>query len=410
MANQRRNAPSGLLSDDIAGWLAGEALGNSEPAALFESLCRRLRAAGVPIMRGNVSFNVLHPLYSAGALTWTADGVDVQLFDWNAGVSAQYLRSPMHHAIRHGLPILRRRLTGRTALLDFPVLPDLRDRGGHDYLLFLIPFAEHPRDDGPLNDPQGRRGIICSWVGDRPGGFNDGEIRLLQRITSRLVVALKGRLDRAIAHNVASAYLGRHAGQAVLRGAIHRGDGEKLQAALWYSDLRHSTTLADHDTAEGFLRVLNRYFEMTAGAIHDHGGEVVSFIGDAVLGFFRTDGDPGAACARALAAAREAQFRLATHEPDDDAARIEFGIGLHLGEVIHGNVGVPERLQFTLVGSPVNEVARIEDLTKTLGEPLVASEAFANAVPGPWRTLGEHALRGIMRPIGILAPVDHTLA
>ena len=112
MANQRRNAPSGVLSDDIAGWLASEALGTSEPAALFEALCRRLRAAGVPIMRGNVSFNVLHPLYRAGALTWTAEGVDVQLFDWTSGISEQYLRSPMRHVIQHGLPLLRRRLTG----------------------------------------------------------------------------------------------------------------------------------------------------------------------------------------------------------------------------------------------------------------------------------------------------------
>ena len=399
MANQRRNAPSGVLSDDIAGWLASEALGTSEPAALFEALCRRLRAAGVPIMRGNVSFNVLHPLYRAGALTWTAEGVDVQLFDWTSGISEQYLRSPMRHVIQHGLPLLRRRLTGRSAMLDFPVLEDLRTRGGHDYLLLLVPFGEQMQ-----HDEADRRGIICSWVGDRPGGFSDGEIRLLQRITSRLVVSLKGRLERAIAHNVASAYLGRHAGQAVLRGAIHRGDGEKLQAALWYSDLRHSTTLAEHDTAEGFLRVLNRYFEMTAGAIHDHGGEVVSFIGDAVLGFFRADGDPSAACARALAAAQEAQSRLAAHEPDDGAATIEFGIGLHLGEVIYGNVGVPDRLQFTLVGSPVNEVARIEDLTKTLGHPLVVSEAFAIAVPRGWLTLGDHALRGIRRPVGIYVP------
>ena len=287
MAISRRNGPSGVLSDDIAAWLAGEALGNSEPAELFETLCRRLRATGVPIMRGNVSFNVLHPLYRAGALTWTAEGVDVQLFDWTSEITEGYLSSPLHHVIKHKLPLLRRRLTGRAALLDFPVLPELRDRGGHDYLLLVVPFDEHPRDD--VGE---RRGIICSWVCDRPAGFSDGEIRLLQRITSRLVVSLKGRLERAIAHNVASAYLGRHAGQAVLRGAIHRGDGEKLHAALWYSDLRHSSTLADHDTAEGFLRVLNRYFEMTAGAIHDHGGEVVSFIGDAVLGFFRVDGAP----------------------------------------------------------------------------------------------------------------------
>ncbi len=399
MASARRTTASNALSDDIAAWLAGEALGDSEPAVLFDGLCRRLRATGLPIMRGNVNFNVLHPLYRAGALTWTPGGIEIQLFDWSQEVSAEFLRSPLHHVISHEIPLLRRRLTGRTALLDFPVLHDLRERGGHDYLLLLVPFNGQQASANGL-----RGGIICSWVCDRPGGFSDGEIRLLQRITSRLVVSLKGRLDRSIAQNVAAAYLGRRAGAAVLRGAIHRGDGEKLQAALWYSDLRHSSALADHDTAEAFLRVLNRYFEMTAGAIHDHGGEVVSFIGDAVLGFFRVDTTPEDACARAWAAAEEARARLAVHEPEPGGTRIEFGIGLHLGEVIYGNVGVPERLQFTLVGGAVNEVARIEDLTKTLDRPLVVSDAFARHVKLPWHSLGEQTLRGIQRPVEVFAP------
>jgi adenylate cyclase len=386
----RRGATSGVLSDAIAGWLAEEALGSSEPAALFEALCRRLRASGISVMRANVSFNVLHPLYVAGALTWTAEGVDVRLLDREGRGSEEYQQSPIHHVITHALPLFRRRLTGRTALLDFPILPELRDRGGHDYLLLRVPFDGRQR--GGFGD---HRGIVCSWVSDRPSGFTDGEISLLQRITSRLAVALKGRLERSIADNVASAYLGKAAGQAVLSGAIHRGDGEKIQAALWYSDLRHSSALADHDTAEGFLSVLNRYFEMTAGAIRDHGGEVVSFIGDAVLGFFRVDVQVADACARALDAAEEARRRLAAHQPEAGAAPLEFGIGLHLGQVIYGNVGVPDRLQFTLVGSAVNEVARLEDLTKTLGCPLVASAPFAHELARDWRPLGEHALRGI---------------
>jgi len=396
-----RRASSGVLGDAIAAWLAEEALGQSPPGTLFEQLCHRLRAAGVSVMRGNVTFNVLHPLYSAGALTWTSDGMDVRLFTWTGSQSDEYLASPLHHVITHGLPLLRRRLTGPTALLDFPVLSDLRDRGGHDYLLLLTHFNEHGRVQ--IAGSAMRRGVLCSWVSDRPTGFTDDEILLLQRITSRLVVALKSRLERSIADNVAAAYLGRHAGQAVLNGSIHRGDGEKLQAALWYSDLRHSSTLADHSTAEGFLRVLNRYFEMTAGAIHDHGGEVVSFIGDAVLGFFRVETSAEDACARALAAALEARSRLAAHVPAPGTSRIEFGIGLHLGDVIYGNVGVPERLQFTLVGSAVNEAARIEDLTKTLGHPLVASADFALALERPWHSLGTHALRGIQRPIEVFA-------
>jgi adenylate cyclase len=212
---------------------------------------------------------------------------------------------------------------------------------------------------------------------------------------------MKSRIERSVAHNVAHAYLGKRAGEAVLNGLIRRGDGEKITAALWYSDLRRSTTLADQLSAEDFLNLLGRYFEMTASAVLAAGGEVVSLIGDAVLGLFRVEGSPAEACRRALDAAHEARRRLAAASATD--LSLDFGIALHLGQVIHGNVGVPERLQFTVVGSAVNEIVRVQDLTKQLGCPLLATAPFAAAVPGPWRPVGEHVLRGLETPMPILA-------
>jgi adenylate cyclase len=140
---------------------------------------------------------------------------------------------------------------------------------------------------------------------------------------------------------------------------------------------------------------------MTASAVLDHGGEVVSLVGDAVLGLFRVEGAPQEACGRALAAALDSRRRLAA-SPSVDGLVLDFGIALHLGEVIYGNVGVPERLQFTLVGSAVNEVVRVQDLTKTLGCPLVATAAFAGAAPGAWRPVGDHILRGFEKPVPIV--------
>ena len=236
----KRSGSSSVLADGVAAWLADQALGNSQPSDLFDSMCRRLRATGIPVMRAHVSFAVLHPLYTAAALKWSAEGVDVRFMRLDDTETDAYLRSPIKHVLHYGLPLLRRRLTGRTALLDFPVLTEFRDMGGHDYLLFAVPFEE-----ALSGNEKRRRGITCSWTCDRPSGFTDGEISTLQRLTNRLAVALKARLERGIADNVASAYLGRDAGQAVLSGAIHRGDGEKIDAALWYSDLRHSSALAD---------------------------------------------------------------------------------------------------------------------------------------------------------------------
>lgn len=378
---------SSVLSSAIIEWLADEALHQSEPATLYGELCLRLRAVGIPVMRGQVAFRVLHPLYDASALTWNAkQDVLVENFRPEQSGQEQFLRSPVGYALTHRLPVFRRRLTGPTALLDFEVLKDFRGLGGTDYLIFLISF-----------DASGQNGVICSWLGDRAAGFTDDEIAELQRVTRELGIAMKSRLERSVAENIAHAYLGRRAGQAVLNGSIRRGDGEKITAALWYSDLRRSTELADRLSTEDFLELLGRYFEMTAAAVLDHGGEVVSLIGDAVLGLFRVEGSSQEACARALAAAHEARRRLDVSQPE-----LDFGISLHLGQMIYGNVGVPERLQFTVVGAVVNEVVRVQDLTKPLGYPVLATATFADAVGGSWRPLGEHRLRGRETPMPIL--------
>jgi len=389
--NERETA-SRELGNAIVEWLADEALRESDPTNLFGELCRRLRAIGVPIMRAQLAFRVLHPLYNASTLTWyPAKGVVVEHFSREQSTQEPFLRSPPGYVVTHRLPVLRRRLTGATALLDFEVLEELRAQGGTDYIVFLNSF-----------DSVGQSGFICSWLGDRGAGFTDDEIAELRRVTRQLGIALKSKIERNVAQNVAHAYLGKHAGRAVLSGLIRRGDGEKITAALWYSDLRGSTQLSERLSTEDFLNLLGRYFEMTASAVLDHGGEVVSLIGDAVLGLFRVEGSAEEACGRALAAAHEARQRLAMAPPETTGPALDFGIALHLGQVIYGNVGVPERLQFTVVGAAVNEVVRVQDLTKTLDCSLLATAAFADAVAGPWRSLGEHILRGFETPVPIL--------
>jgi adenylate cyclase len=381
-----------VLGSAIVEWLADEALQDSEPAKLYGELCLRLRGVGMPILRGHVAFRVLHPLYDASTMDWTAEGgVVVEHFRPGQGGRDDFLRGPLGHAMIHRLPVLRRRLTGDTALMDFAVLEEFRTLGGTDYVVFAVPF-----------DPAGDNGVLYSWLGDRAAGFTDQEIVQLQRIARELSIALKSKIERGVAQNIAHAYLGKRAGQAVLNGLIRRGDGEKITAALWYSDLRHSTQLADRLPAEAFLQLLGRYFEMTAASVLDHGGEVVSLIGDAVLGLFRFEGAPDEACGRALAAANEARRRLSTSQPGAADVAFDFGIALHVGQVIYGNVGVPERLQFTLVGSAVNEVVRVQDLTKSLGHPLLATGSFARAAAGAWHPLGEHLLRGLETPMPIL--------
>jgi adenylate cyclase len=207
-------------------------------------------------------------------------------------------------------------------------------------------------------------------------------------------------------------YLGRQTGARVLNGKVRRGDGESLQAVIWFSDLRGSTPLAESMDAACFLETLNGYFDCMAGAVLAHGGEVLRYIGDAALAIFpfaaddtcATDPTPPRA---ALAAALDARDRMAAYNARrqaDDKPALAHGIGLHVGRVTYGNIGVQTRLEFTVIGAAANTAARIEGLSKRLGETIVVSEAFRRRHPGPWRDLGAHALRGVDTPVPVYAP------
>ena len=385
-----------------ADWLMDQALGNADFETMFAGCCERLLAAGVPLWRGHITFQVLHPLYSGMGLTWQRGGA-VELLNYphsgNAQVTEAFKASPLYHMIRTGIPYLRRRLVGSETIVDFPFLAELRDRGATDYFGFLIYFGEDHLD-----------GIVGSWATDRSSGFSDLDIQSLLRVQKRLGVACKMLMKHQIARNVVTTYLGRNAGLRVLRGQIHRGEGERTRAVIWYCDLRGSSALADALGPEEFISCLNDYFECTGGAVMAEGGEILNFIGDAVLAIFPIEkGKRGVrnACKRALKASSDSQNRMARlnkKRGEEGAAPLSFGLALHLGTVVFGNIGLPERLSFSVIGATVNEVARLEALTKELGRPVLASETFAQHTTIDWEKLGKHKLRGIGEPIEVMAP------
>ena len=394
---------SGTLIDDIASWLMASTLGATPFEEIFSGCCERLFATGLPLARAHISYRILHPLYGAMSHTWIRGaGLEVEghgHFDDNQTAPEAWLRSPLRHLIMHRLPFLRRRLTGPDAVIDFPMLEDLRDAGATDYFGYSILFGGAEPD-----------GLVGSWASDRPSGFRDADIATLRRIQQRLGVACKMRIKGEIAENVVSTYLGRDAGLRVLNGQIRRGDGETLRAAFWYSDLRGSTRLAEALEPTEFINVLNSYFEAAAGAVVAHGGEILGFIGDAVLAIFPiAEGGSSAAdaCGRCVLAQADAEARLAAVNQEREAhghEPLRFGLGLHVGDAVFGNIGIPERLAFTVIGAPVNEVARLEGLTKDLGEPVLATDAFVCHLETPWRSLGRHEMRGVEATVELFAP------
>jgi adenylate cyclase len=402
MNTASRTAASRTLLKLTSQWLMDQALAETSLKDVVNGLCERLLAAGVPIARAHVSFAVLHPLYrSIGYTWWRGKGLTVEGYrhDATSDGSNRFLKSPYFHLLHHGLEHLRRRLdTGGEA--EFPIIDDLRALAMTDYIAYASAF-----------DPDRLRGMVGSWSTDQSGGFAESEINALIDIQRTFAVTCKSALRGDIAKSVLSTYIGKDAGSRVLLGQVKRGDGETIRAALVFGDLRDSTRLAEELGRQDYIESLNAYFDSVAGAFADAGGEILSFVGDGFLAIFpceRHKRETQEACLKVLQASEEAIRRMAaTNRERAESGRpaLQFGLGLHIGNVMFGNVGLADRLTFSAFGSAVNTASRLEDLTKVHGTPVVASQDFRDYAGGRWELLGEEALRGLDHPVPVWAPV-----
>ena len=373
----------------LVNWLVRDAWMSKSSRDLVMHFSDAMIAAGFPLWRLRLLVRTLNPLLFALVYTWQRDGDEVSESEVSHEVlqGEQYRNSPFALVI-NGEGGVRRRLEGPNVRLDFPVLEDLVAEGATDYVAMPLRFS-----DGQLN--------ILTLVSDRPGGFSTEELGQIYEILPTLSRLFESHALRLSSSTLLRTYLGSDAGQRVMDGLVKRGDGEDIHAAIWITDLRDSTSLAASLSREDYLSLLNRYFDSVAGAVLDHGGEVLKFIGDSVLAIFAID-DPDQkepeACARALAAANEASQRIEAVNKEraaDGVPLLEFGIGLHRGDLTYGNIGTTKRLDFTVIGSAVNEAARIESLSKTLSRQILISSAFGESVPDPMISLGHHTLRGV---------------
>ena len=385
-------------ANPIVEWLLREAWEALTSRELLGRFCRRLVQAGIPVSRGRLLLRTLHPQLAANGYTWEleTDAVEKWEGSYEALESDQFQNSPFVPIIE-GAGGVRRRLEGPNPLLDFPVLEDLRAEGATDYAAMPLTFS-----NGQIN--------ILTLASNTPGGFSTSDLGKIHEILPSLSRLFEVHALHRTSATLLKTFLGRHTGSQVLRGRVKRGDGEKIHAVIWFCSLRGSTPLAESMSMEDFLEHLNRFFDCLAGAVIDHDGEVLRFVGDAVLAIFpigesgHAGGAPACdaeeACMKAITAARDAEKRVAELNAqcaETGLQPIEFGIGLHVGDVMYGNIGVPQRLEFTVIGPAANEAARIEDLTKTVGHPIVISSDLALHYPGSLQSLGDHVLRGVER-------------
>ena len=373
-------------------WVTREAWQAATPQEMIATLALRLVAGGFPLWRLRLLIRTLHPQLFATSFAWRSDGDGVETTRASHAVleSRAYLDSPFAPILR-GEGGVRRRLEGPQPKLDYPILQDLHAEGGTDYVAMPLRFS-----DGQIN--------IITLVSREAGGFSTAQLGLLYEILPVLSRLFEVFALQDTAATLLGTYLGRRTGSEVLHGLIRRGDGRDIDAAIWLCDLRDSTVLSESMSREAYLESLNQFFDCMVEPIVEHGGEVLKYIGDAVLAIFPIE-EPGSpaheACARALAAAADARARveqLNRERGERAEPPLAYGIGLHRGSLTYGNIGSADRLDFTIVGTAVNQVARIENLTKILHVPLLISSAFAASFGGELIPLGRHQLRGVALP------------
>lgn len=371
----------------LVNWLCEEARLETDRGAFIAAFAERLRSVGVPVDRLTTGIPILHPQIDTTSILWQVGKGAIERA-WLMQPENYQMRanSPLHSAYFEGKGT-RCRITSTPEPGEFGIIPDLREEGFTDYLVLPVPFA-----DGS------NKALTFGTKG--PEGFGEDHVELLRALVPTLGVILELQTARRTAETLLTTYLGAQAGKRVLDGQIKRGDADAIHAVIWFSDLRGSTPLADSMAPEAFMALLNDYLECMATAVLEHGGEVLRFIGDAALGIFPISAElpVQAACQEAVAAARDAIARMeainASRREREERA-VEFGVGLHLGDVLYGNIGARARLEFTVTGAAANEAARIEGLCKKLGQHLLLSEPVAHHLADETIDLGTHLLRGV---------------
>lgn len=384
----------------ISTWLVERGLAGASETELLHGFCERCRTAGVRLSRGIALIDTLHPIYEGRAFRWRDGGREesstLEYGRTNEGTAAaNWQRSTFQHLLNTGGQELRRRL-GPDDPTEFWQLDTMKADGETDYVAFVHRFASEAAI-GEMDC------VYSQWTTRDAEGFGEGDLAALRRLVPPLALAMKCASLARIPATLVEVYLGRDAGQRVLSGRIMRGVTERIGAVLWFSDLRGYTSITDTAPPDAIIPLLNDYAEAVVSAVHDAGGDVLKLIGDGTLAVFKAE-RPEDACRSALHAEAGLRLRLAAlngRRAAEGRPVTEVYLGLHIGEVLFGNVGSEERLDFTVVGPAVNEVSRIAAMCRSVDRPVVLSADFAAATPEPERarlvSVGRFALRGVGR-------------
>ena len=390
-----QSGDDGHVQGALIDWLMRKAWLCPDPVTLTRQFANRLISDGVAISRLNVTIWSLHPQIAGTSYVWRRETDDVK--ENNARhenlKNDAYVNSPVRY-VSEGMGGVRQPLAGPfmdgNTEFSFPIMNELRAEGATDYVAMPLPFS-----NGQIN--------VLTLASDHPDGFTTANLGLIFECTAVISRFYEVLTQRANAGVLLETYLGKRTGERVLGGEIRRGDGEDIEATILFCDLRHSSRLAGSLSREQYLTLLNGFFEAADGILRDHGGEVLKFIGDAVLAIFPA-ADGRASCSKALAAASALEGAVQEMQVPGTGESLSCAIGASFGQVTYGNVGSLDRLDFTVIGSAANIAARLADLGKTIGHTILVSDAVADGAGGGLIPLGSHDLHNVARPVEVFAP------
>ncbi|WP_409363883.1 adenylate/guanylate cyclase domain-containing protein [Bradyrhizobium sp. BR 10261] len=387
--------PAATLADGVVDWLTTGTHNERFIDNIFAEMCIRVQQAGIPLKRSTLHVLIQHPQWLGARFMW-ADGMreaEIARVDFDVRERSEYIGSPANE-MQNGATEVRENLERDPTLGRKHALYDeMRSKGLTDYVAW------------PLYHTLGKRHLV-TFATDRRGGFEDAHIAALKKLLPVLALVSEIRIKNRLARTLLETYVGSHAGELILAGATRRGTGTTVRAAIMICDLRDFTKISDNWPRDDVIDLLNDYFDAMSDPIAKHGGEILKFIGDGLLAIFPLS-QPNA-CAnllRAVTEARQAMAALNARNNGTGRAPLNYGIGVHVGDVMYGNIGSKSRLDFTVIGPAVNMASRLEALTKQIGKKVLLSRDFAELVDREFELerVGKHVVRGFSDPIELFA-------
>jgi len=376
-------------------WLVNETRNERYIDNLLVQLCDRLRDEGIPVSRATMHFRTHHPQWLGARILWKTGMTEAKIttFDYGIENTPEFLRSPVNEIfsgaaeVRKAIEALRPG-DGHAEFYD-----DLKREGVTEYIAW------------PMEHTLGKRHIV-TFASDRPGGFLEEHVNYLKDLLPALTMVTEIRLKNIMARTLLQTYVGPHASEQILAGATTRGSGATVEAAILICDLRDFTTISDHWPRDDVIELLNGYFDAMSEPIEKHGGEILKFMGDGMLAIFPLSNPE--ACENLLQAIKTAEASMVELNAENKRKGREvlrYGIGVHVGEVMYGNIGSRRRLDFTVIGPAVNVASRLESLTKEIKRPVLLSRAFVEMAgqEDEMDSLGAFPLRGLGEPVDVFA-------